>query len=764
MLQIEKSPSIDGARDADGRDFVSPAELLTSFVDFVRRQSNIIIFVVLLSFGCGAVYVFTAPPRYTGHAAMIIDTRKIQLFQQQSVLGDIPVDSATVESQVEILKSENIALSVIKDLHLTEDPEFVSAGGGLIGTLLDLVLSPFASDEPTSEFALQRRALGVFQKYLTIKRVGLTYVIDIAFQSLNPDRAAEIANGVADAYIVDQLEAKYQATRRATNWLQDRLRELRAQASNAERALVDFKAKNNIIESGGRLMNEQQLAELNSALIQARAQTAEAKARLDRINEVTRKDSSGGNFSETATVADTLHNEVITKLRQQYLEYSAREADWSRRYGHDHLAAVNLRNQMREIRKSILDELGRIGETYKSDYEIAKAREESVQKSLSSIITESNTTNQAQIAMRELESNSQTYRALYDNFLQRYMESVQQQSFPITEARLITKASRPLGKSSPKTFLILVLATGGGLILGFGIAMLRDISDQVFRTDNQVESILQASCIAVLPIMKGGAKWRVPVQQAAGKAIGRQAIAQDQSILRYVLESPFSRFTEAVRSIKVATDVSRITKSIKVVGVTSALPNEGKSTVATALAQLTAHSGARVLLIDCDLRNPDISRKLAPNANLGLIDVVTNKASFEEAIWTDQSTNLAFLPVVTESRLIHTNEILASDAMKQLFEKLRNSYDYIVVDLSPLAPVVDVRATTNLIDSYLFVIEWGRTHIDVVKHSLNSAREVSDNIFGVVLNKADVNMLGRYQSYHGKYYHNRYYARYGYTD
>jgi succinoglycan biosynthesis transport protein ExoP len=695
---------------------------------------------------------------------MIIDTRKIQLFQQQSVLGDVPVDSATVESQVEILKSENVALAVVKDLHLTEDPEFVGSGGGLIGSLLGLLSNPFASNEPASEFELQRRVLGIFQKSLTVKRVLGTYVIDIGFQSLSPERAAQVANGIADAYIVDQLEAKYQATRRATAWLQDRLRELRGQASTAERALVDFKAKNNIVDTGGRLMNEQQLAELNSAIIQARAQTAEAKARLDRIEEVTKKDSSGTSFNETATVADTLHSEVITKLRNQYLEYSARESDWSRRYGADHLAAVNLRNQMREIRKSIFDELGRIAETYKSDYAIAQAREESVNKSLNGIISESQTTNQAQIAMRELESNSQTYRALYDNFLQRYMESVQQQSFPITEARLITQASRPQNKSSPIPILILALATSSGLILGFGVAMLRDLSDRVFRTDDQVENTLQINCVAVLPIMKSGAKWRVSGQKPDGPSMRRNTLAQDQPMLRYVLESPFSRFTEAVRSIKVATDMSRVAKSNKVIGITSTLPNEGKSTVATAFAQLIAHGGARVILVDGDLRNPDVSRKLAPNANQGLIDVITNRASLEEVIWTDPSTNLAFLPVVAESRLIHTNEILASEPMKRLFEKLRESYDYIVVDLSPLAPVVDVRSTTNLIDSYLFVIEWGRTKIDAVKHTLNSAREINDNIFGVVLNKADVSMLGRYQSYRGKYYHNRYYARYGYTD
>ena len=145
-----------------------------------------------------------------------------------------------------------------------------------------------------------------------------------------------------------------------------------------------------------------------------------------------------------ATVADTLKNEVITKLRSQYLELARREADWTPRYGANHLAVVNLRNQMREIQNSIRDELQRIAETYKSDFEIAKQHEDSVQKQLDQAVSQSQVTNEAQVALRELESNAQTYRALYDNFLQRYMESVQQQSFPITEARVISAATRPL--------------------------------------------------------------------------------------------------------------------------------------------------------------------------------------------------------------------------------------------------------------------------------------------------------------------------------
>ena len=209
---------------------------------------------------------------------------------------------------------------------------------------------------------------------LTIKRVAQSYVIEISYQSLSPDLAAQIANAIAENYITDTLESKYQASRRAAVWLQDRLKELRAQASSAERAVADYKAKNNIVDAGGRLLTEQQLAEINSGLTEARGKRAEAEAKLQRITAILNADESDPQviLNDLATVNDSMANPVITKLRGTYLDYAAKASDWSNRYGPTHLAVVNLRNQMREIRRSILDELRRTAEAYKSDLAIAK--------------------------------------------------------------------------------------------------------------------------------------------------------------------------------------------------------------------------------------------------------------------------------------------------------------------------------------------------------------------------------------------------------
>ena len=524
MLQTEQSSSLRSI-DAAAETRASP-DSFQSTLEFLRRQYRVIALAALLMVFLAAVYVLTARPSYTANAMLMIDSKRIQLFQPQSMFNDLPVDASTVESQVEVLKSDTVALAVIKKLNLSDDPEFNGPAGGLVGSLFSL-FDLFGSSAPSSEFALTRHAVEVFQNRLGIRRIGLTYVIQISFRSYSPDRAAQIANAVADAYIDDQLESKYQAARRAGVWLQQRLRELRDQASTAERAVVAFKNSNNMVDAGGRSINEQQLAELNSQLVLAQSQTGEARARLDRVEAVLQSNSPEATVA--ATVADSLKNDVISKLRTQYLEMSRREVDWATRYGVNHLAVVNLRNQMQELQNSIRDELKRIAEGYKSDFEIAKQREASVQKQLDDAVAQSQVTGKAQVTLRDLESSAQSYRALYDNFLQRYMESVQQQSFPITEARVISAASRPLAPSNPRTRLILMLAAVIGVAFGIAAAAWRDLADRVFRTRSQVEERLGTECIALVPKLKDSVGKR---GKSIASIIGRQANDFQKSQMR----------------------------------------------------------------------------------------------------------------------------------------------------------------------------------------------------------------------------------------
>jgi len=733
----------------------SSTESIRYFTGTIRHQLPIVIVSMALIMALGLLYLFTTPPTYLATASVEIDARRAESFKQQPVSSDnAAVDTQMVQTQIEILKSATISRSVVKKLRLTDDPEFVGAGRGLKGQLTKLI-SEFLSSAKPSGSELMRMAVATLADHRTVTRDSQTYAVEIGVELLDSNKAAQIANAIVDAYLDDELEAKYAATRRASVWLQQRSKELQAEASAARRAVVEFKVKNNIVDAGGgRLMDDQQLSEVNTQLVLTQAATAEAKARYERIQEVMRQDVPD------ASVAEALKNEVITKLRGQYLDMAARQAIWSQRYGANHLASVNLRTQMHEILRSIRDEMQKIAESAKSDYEIAQAREQSIRDSLGQAVFRSQTTGQAQIQLQELESASETAKAVRDNFLERYMQAVQQQSFPINEARLIDPAEPPLSKNHPKTFLVLLLTGATGLVVSFCAASLRELSDRVFRSSEQVEDSLRVKCLATLPYLQAGSASSAKARQEARTSLASTAVLKcPQLMLSHVLDEPFSQFTEALRSIKVAINLKGSVESVKVIGLTSTLPHEGKSTVAANYAHLIAQGGCGTILIDADLRNPTLSRQLAPNRR-GLIDVIAGRKTIQDVVTVDQRTGLKLVPSGPQSNLLSSNDLLASAAMKNVIDELRESYDYIIIDLPPLIPVVDARAAAAFVDTFIYVIEWGRTRIDTAKHSLAHAPELSERLLGAVINKVDMRKLKRYERYLGNHYYHKYSAQY----
>lgn len=771
MLQDDRSRSLAGNESSwDQGEQGGLSDLVTYAVSFLRRQYLLILFVAALAVAASVIYLRITPPTYTARAKVLFVNPKTEYFQQQSLLADSPLDRAQFENQLQILESKAIATAVINQLKLADDADF-NASAQPVPKLFARIRGFFAAPKP----APKREArpdegpddglIEAFDARLKAERVGFSSVIEISYSSSNPERAAQIANAVANTYVADQLNAKFDANRQATAWLQERLRELGQQALTAEQAVNTFKSQNNIVAVGGKLMDEQQVSELNSRLVAARAQTSDALTRLNRFQTTLRlndtDDSTSANLD--ASVSDTLNSTIITGLRQQYLEYSRREAEWSNRFGRDHLAVVNLRTRMRDIRKSIVEEVRRLSETARSDYEVAKQRQGEIEKQLAQAVAQSRTTNSAESTMRELETSAKSYRSLYESFLQRYMGAVQQETFPITEARIISAASPPLSKSKPKSNLILALGLFGGLAVGTALGFLRDIMDRVFRTAAQVESTLHLPCISLVPLLKDPKPKQLKREQQSDKEFEQRAIVRRSGVFWAATEMPLSRFAESIRAIKLAVDLNANTASNKVVGITSSLPNEGKSTVAAALAQLMAHAGARVILVDCDLRNPTLSRSLSPVAGAGLIEVISGKCSLDEAVWRDPKTNLTFLPTVKKKPILHTSEVLSAVPTKKLFDALRTAYDYVVVDLPPLAPIIDVRATAPLIDCFVLAIEWGSTKIDVVQHALHTAPNLHEALIGAVLTKTDMQAIKRYDNYHNDYYSNKHYTRYGYT-
>jgi succinoglycan biosynthesis transport protein ExoP len=229
--------------------------------------------------------------------------------------------------------------------------------------------------------------------------------------------------------------------------------------------------------------------------------------------------------------------------------------------------------------------------------------------------------------------------------------------------------------------------------------------------------------------------------------------------MRAIVDSPSSPYAEAIRTIKLTADLNGLNRNRlynKVLGLTSCLPSEGKSTLAAAMATLIAQDGSRVILLDCDFRHPSLSRALAPDASCGFIDVIEGKLNLADAIWTDATTNMAFLPAGVSSGGLHPSDILASHVARSLFASLQVKYDYIIVDLPPLVAGADVRAAGPLINAYVLVIEWGATKADAVQYALRHAPGVHANILGAVLNKVDMAAMGKYDGYGARYYEGAY--------
>lgn len=765
ILQTERiMPLFDAPQGDDGGGGI--AQMVEYVISLLRRQYAVIIVATVLTTAIAAIYLKTATPTYTGQVKILLINQKAAFVQQQSLVTESPIDSVQIETQLQVLKSKAVASSVIAKLRLYDDPDFnpsserVHAFFRKLRTWLSMPQIDGAGDAAASADDL---ALA-FGERLTATRVGMSNVIELSYNASTSARAAEIANAVADTYILDQLNAKFEANKNATAWLQDRLRELGQQALTAERAVNAFKAENNIVVSDGKLIDDQQIAELNSRLVAARALTSDSQARLNRFEEVIHAVSPDGISLAgiDAPGSEVLASPIINTLRQQYLDYSRRETDWSARFGKSHLAVINLRNRMRDIRTSIVDEVKRLAENSRSDFEVAKQKQKQIENQLASAVARSRGTNSAELTMRELETSAKSYRSLYDSFLARYMGSVQQESFPSADARIIASASAPPSKSKPKSSLILAMGIAAGVGIGVGLGLLRDLMDRVFRTSGQLEQALRLPCLSLVPLLK-------PVATPASGNPGSfgndsRTISRRSPSYWAATAMPLSRFAESIRAIKLAIDLNQSLSANKVIGITSALPNEGKSTIAASLAQLIGHAGKRVVLVDCDLRNPSLSMNLAPTAGGGLIEIISGAKQLDEVTWNDKGTGLTLLPIAKKGPLFHTSELLSAEPTRALFDKLRSAYDYVIVDLPPLAPIVDVRATTPLVDRFVLVVEWGRTKTDVVQHALHSAPNVSEAILGAVLNKTDMSVIKNYDSYHSDYYNTDHYGRYGYTD
>ncbi len=740
--------------------WTEPGQELVDFdrlLAICRRQWSLVAIVVTIFFALGIVYRINAVPIYTATASVLLDNAAADVANQLSALnmGGIIGDEPTVLSQVEVLKSDAIAAAVVDKLDLTNSPYF---GGGNIPTrsFIRSLLSPrtwFSNDQERAPDREQVRqyAIGGVQAGMDVERVGRTYVLQISYTSASASFAADMANAISDAYLVDKLNSKYDATRRASDWLQERIEELRQKALASDLAVQKYRAQNGLIASGsGGLVSDQQLSQLNTAMIGAQADTAKAQAKYERVESIIASNQTD------AIVSDVLDSSTITDLRKKYLNASKLQTEIASRLGPNHEQAVRLRAEMAEYERLMFGELQRIAESYKSEVDVAKARERSLVDRVAASTGIAAAAGETQVQLRELERARDTYKTLYESFMTRLQEATQQQTFPISNTRIISPATVPTRPSAPKTTMVLALAIALGGMVGLALAFVREFRDRFFRTGDQIRDELNLEYLGVAPVVSKPSK---PIN-GSGRTSGERLIAANSGISGFVVNHPLSAFAETMRSAKLAIDIDRSGRGC-IIGIVSSLPGEGKSTVACNFAQLLAMQGSKTILIDGDLRNPGATRYLAPHAQEGVLEVVLEGKPIKDALLFDEKTRLAFLPAVVKRRVPHSSEILASHAMRELLEAAQRQFDYVIVDLPPLGPVVDARAVSPYLDSMLLVVEWGRTARKVVRGAVQRDTELFQKCAGVVLNKVDMKKMHLYRSYgSNEYYFNRYASYY----
>ncbi|RWQ49213.1 polysaccharide biosynthesis tyrosine autokinase [Mesorhizobium sp.] len=762
---LDKRKPLPSSDPVSADDFIDVERLL----GMAARQAKVVAACAAIGLFLGVLYLQTTPPTYMATSRVLIDEGLNKVVDEVSAASVSMQTDSAILSQIEILHSARLAAVVVDKQKLDQNDAFmdpptsaVSKAAGFVrgvvryfrpnpavGTADITQLDPATRD---AMIASSRRDYAILklQDEVQAERIGRSYVISIAYQATDPALATAVTKAYADAYLADQLDASFDATERAAVWLQGRLTELRESSQAAALAVEKFRAEHGLAVDDGQLISDKQLSDLNGQLIEAQADTARASARYQQYKSIVESGSDNA-FRDAAISADQPSNSIISTLKTRYLTVAKRQQDIEANFGAEHPQAVALAKERADISAQIFGELKQLTESYRNEYEVALARETALRANVALAAGKSSIDNQSQVKLRELEQKATALSTLYQTFLGRYEEASQQQSFPVGKIRVISDATLPKSAATPRTSIVLGLSLVLGVMLGAGAGGLNEFRERFFRTGEDVRDRVGLKFLGYLPIIgsKAAKDDKRDDGQADIKTAQSASAAERRARMRVSIDAPASMFSETLRSAKIAFDVVMEGQGSRVIGVISVLPGEGKSTVAANLAGLLAANGSKTLLVDGDLRNPGLSRSLGMEAEQGLMEAVVSGQTWQSVGKIDRQTKLAIVPAVPRGHFSHTSELLSSAGMRRFIDNAKETFQYIIVDLPPLGPVVDAKAFAPLADGFVLVTEWGRTPRAMVQSILSSESYIANKIVGVVLNKVDLKKLAKYGSIGG---------------
>lgn len=657
---------------------------LRALLALLRRRLWLVLGLPLAAGLMGAAAMATLTPRYTSQLQLLIEPRPAGAIGPEGAFGQVAVDHTKVASVFSVLESTLLLRRVVRAEGLADDPGFIPQEG-------DVALR-------------EARAVSRLRDAVKVVRIGVTYVLRLDATAATPERARRLAAALADAYLAEQLEAKVEAARRASAWSATRLAELREELLRSEREVERIRRAHNIIEGDrGSVLGRQAISEGNAALLQAEAELRDRQARLDQALRAAR----GG----AEALPEAVASGTVGGLRAQQAEVSRRVAELRQRFGPQHPELLRAEEERRAIERQIGAEVGRIVQNLRNEQEVALRRRDAAREQLSRSTVDA-VDPRGLVLLREAERVAQANRQLYDGALAQAREAEAQTGRQEPEARVISPASLPEAPSFPNPLFVLVLPVAVAAGLGSGLAVLLGALERRFATPGELAAATGLPVLATVP------------------RLGRR---ERTGVVDYAADRRLSRFAEALRELRLGL------RGPGVVLVTSAVPAEGKSTLAAALAVSAAQAGLRVALVDGDFRHPSVSRLFGVEGARGFAEALQGAGA--EGVRFGE-TRLTLLPAGSS-----VPDLAAPVRLREALEGLAASHDLVLVDGPPVLAVADARALAAAADAVLMVVEWRRTPREAVAHALGALRQAGARLPALVLNKADLRRVAEYGGY-----------------
>jgi capsular exopolysaccharide synthesis family protein len=707
-----------------------------TYWNILKKRRGIVFTVTFVATLLVTLAVFRMKPVYRATARMEVQAETPPVQTLNELNPSATTDDAFLQTQVDLLQNNNLAWETIQKLGLAgENPD--PGGGGKGGRV--------SADE--SSATVQSSLIRAFKAALHVELLNESRLVEVSFESVDPVAAARVANALVKNYVESNFRSKYETTRQASAWMEQQLNELKAKVQVSQQALVDYERQHSIADIGNKEnVVGQRLADLSKDL---------TAAQTDRAGKQSVYDSVQSNKADAAIIAN---DALLQQLDSKYAELKTQYAAATSQYGPNYSRVKELRNQINMVETLVERESKRIIERVGSDYSTACRREQLLSQEVARQRAEVEKLNQLLIQYNLLKNEYETNEQLYNDLLKRLKDATVSVSLRAANVRLADEALVPSSPIRPDRPVDITVGLLVGLILGVTLAFVRESLDRTLMTAEDIEREINVPALAVIPL---GTTARGRYSRYFRHSVHK--VGRNGNRALTILNAPGSQMAESFRVLRTSILLSGAPQPPQALLVTSAHPNEGKTFASVNLALALAQRGGRVLLVDSDLRKPNVLKALgvSDGKGPGLSSVLTGRHSLEQVLRTfavapnTVAPNLWLLPPGP----IPPNpaDLLASAAMAGLVGDLRKRFEHIIFDSPPLLLVTDGVLLSTLTDGVILVVESGATS----RGALNRVRRILDragaNTLGAVLNKLDNRVDGYYSSRYR--YYNYYYSR-----